>query len=52
MLETLDRALDRVVGALFGPQPLGYRPLPSLRAKLAVLAVSAALLALGIMASW
>ncbi|HEV3257656.1 MAG TPA: hypothetical protein VG013_12295 [Gemmataceae bacterium] len=50
--DTLDRALEQVVTAVFGPQPRGYRPAPSLRAKLASLAVFAAVVALGIMANW
>jgi hypothetical protein len=51
-LDALDRALERVVMVLFAPQPLGYRPAPSLWAKLAALVLLAALLAFGILASW
>jgi hypothetical protein len=50
-LDALDRALDRVVTALFGPQPLGYRPAPSLSAKLVALVFLAAVVAFGIVAS-
>jgi len=38
------------VTVLFGPQPLGYRPAPSLWAKLVALLISATLLAFGMMA--
>jgi hypothetical protein len=41
-----------MVTVLFGPQPLGYRPAPSLWAKLVALAFLAAVVALGIVASW
>jgi hypothetical protein len=51
-LDTLDRALERLVTALFGPQPLGYRPAPSLWAKVVALAFLAAVVAFGIVASW
>jgi len=51
VLDTLDRVLERVVTAVFGPQPLGYRPAPSLWARLLALAVFAALVAFGLMAS-
>jgi hypothetical protein len=51
-LDALDRALERVVTALFGPQPLGYRQAPGLWAKLIAVAFLAAVVAFGIVASW
>jgi hypothetical protein len=51
-LDALDRALERVVTFLFGPQPLGYRPAPGLWAKLVSLALLAVLVAVGVVARW
>jgi hypothetical protein len=51
-LDALDHALERVVAALVGTQPLGYRPAPGLWAKLVALAFLAAVVAFGIVASW
>jgi hypothetical protein len=51
-LDALDRALERVVTVLFGPQPLRYRPAPTLWAKLVALALLAGVVAFGILASW
>jgi hypothetical protein len=51
-LDKLDRALERVVAALFGPQPLAYRPASGLWAKAVALLFLAAVVALGVLASW
>jgi hypothetical protein len=50
-LDALDRALERVVTALFGPQPLGYRQAPGPWVKLLALAFLAAVVAFGVVAS-
>jgi hypothetical protein len=50
-LDVLDRALERVVTVLFGPQPLGYWLAPGLWAKLVALVFLAAVVAFGIVAS-
>jgi hypothetical protein len=51
-LDALERLLERVVTALVGPQPLGYRPAPGLWAKLVALVFLATVVAFGIVASW
>jgi hypothetical protein len=50
--DALDRALERLATLLFGPQPLGYRPAPTLWAKLVALVFLAAVVAFGVVASW
>jgi hypothetical protein len=42
-LQALDDLLERLATAVFGPQPLGYRPRPSLWTKLGVFGIFAVL---------
>jgi hypothetical protein len=48
VLQALDNALEQLATLLYGPQPLAYRPRPSLWAKLGVFGLLAALIALGL----
>jgi hypothetical protein len=48
ILQALDDALERLATLLYGPQPLGYRPRPSLWAKLGVFSLLGTLLLLGL----
>ena len=50
LLQSLDDALERLATAVFGPQPLGYRPRPSLLAKLGFFGLLVALVLLGLAA--
>jgi hypothetical protein len=46
--QALDDALEQLATRLYGPQPLGYRPRPSLWVKLAVFGLLGLLILLGL----
>jgi hypothetical protein len=48
ILQALDDVLERLATLLYGPQPLDYRPRPSLWAKLGVFSLLGTLLLLGL----
>jgi hypothetical protein len=50
LLQSLDDALERVATLLYGPQPLDYRPRPSLGAKLGVFRMLGTVAVLGLAA--
>jgi hypothetical protein len=52
VLQALDDALERLATLLYGPQPLGYRPRPSLWVKLTVFGLFGLLIVLGLVGRW
>jgi hypothetical protein len=52
ILQAVDDALEQLATLLYGPQPLGYRPRPSLWTKLAVFGLLGLLILLGLVGRW